>query len=273
MISPNSWGLPPRRSAAGSREQLFYQAEHFSRLRATIDVATDPKPSPDLAVALALPGRSTASRESASTSASIATSSAKSDYFRGLRHQPLRAAARACSSGGRRKRPCPRWRRDSIRRCRAVPGEAAVRRAHRRDLPIVGPNPASPSWPPANPPAMELSVRFSGGRGSSAAPDRPCVAGAGNHPAPFRFYKRHWLEPEFRYAQLAVLDRSCTARMERRSARCAPSSISWPSPSGPAGSSGMGPWTSRVARHMRPRNGNFLLKIIGQFHVRLGHFD
>ena len=50
-------GIAATAAAAMGREQivLAHQAEH--PLAGNPDVATDPKPSPDLAVALALPGR------------------------------------------------------------------------------------------------------------------------------------------------------------------------------------------------------------------------
>ena len=65
-------GIAATAAAAMGREQivLAHQAEH--PLAGNPDVATDPKPSPDLAVALALPGRCL-------QSASIATSSAWSE--------------------------------------------------------------------------------------------------------------------------------------------------------------------------------------------------
>ena len=73
MISP-SWGFPPRRRQRWGESRLFSRiTEH--PLAGNPDATTDPKPSPDLAVSLALPG-------GCLQSASMATSRAWSRRLR-----------------------------------------------------------------------------------------------------------------------------------------------------------------------------------------------
>ena len=135
-------GIAATAAAAMGREQivLAHQAEH--PLAGNPDVATDPKPSPDLAVALALPG-------DASRSASIATQQ-RLVRDRGLRS---RRFAGGCSAAGRRSwrrtrsGPCPRRRRPAAgRRPDPCRGEVAALIAA-TSAPPKGRR--SPSWPPA----------------------------------------------------------------------------------------------------------------------------
>ena len=161
-------GIAATAAAAMGREQivLAHQAEH--PLAGNPDVATDPKPSPDLAVALALQG-------DASRSASIATSSAWSRSRASVPDALPAAARRAGRRSWRRTRsgPCPRRRRPAAGRRPARAGRGGG--THRRDLRRPKGR-RSPSWPPAVPPAWSTLRSASWRYPVPPAPDRPCVA-------------------------------------------------------------------------------------------------
>ena len=168
-------GIAATAAAAMGREQivLAHQAEHplagnigCRDIRAT-------KPSPDLAVALALPGRMPPGRASIATSMRLVRD-------RGLRSPTLCRRLSACwpdHGVERGARPCPR-RRDPPQAVGqtlldAGPVAALMRR---RDLRSAPKGRRSPSWPPAVPPAWSTLRSASWRYPFRPAPDRPCVA-------------------------------------------------------------------------------------------------
>ena len=132
-------GIAATAAAAMGREQivLAHQAEH--PLAGNPDVATDPKPSPDLAVALALPGRC--------LQVGFDRHQQRLVRDRGLRSPTLcrRLLGVLAGASWRRTRsgPCPM---QAVGQTRAGRGGGT----HRRNAPKGR---RSPSWPPAVPPA------------------------------------------------------------------------------------------------------------------------
>ena len=135
-------GIAATAAAAMGREQivLAHQAEH--PLAGNPDVATDPKPSPDLA-ALALPGHASRSASSHQSAWS---------EIAGFGPRRFEAAARRAGPGMGRTRsgPCPR---------RSDPPQAVGQTCAGRGGGTSSPHlrrpkgPKAPSWPPAVPPA------------------------------------------------------------------------------------------------------------------------
>ena len=232
-------GIAATAAAAMGREQivLAHQAEH--PLAGNPDVATDPKPSPDLAVALALPGRclqvgrSPPAAPGPRSRASVPDAPACS-AGRSWRHAPGGAdppqavgQTRAGRGGGLSPRP------DEGLRLGAVPPAWSTLR--------------SASWRYPVPPA----------------PDRPCVA-ASIPPIAFSRHCSSRATPNWR-------DRSCTGSSPpQRPHACAPPSIAghqqqlssqnYRSCSGP-------PWTLRLScvqgNRVRLTGGNPRRGILG----------
>ena len=163
-------GIAATAAAAMGREQivLAHQAEH--PLAGNPDVATDPKPSPDLAVALALPGRC--------LQVGFDRHQQRLVRDRGLRSPTLcrRLLERAGRRSWRRTRsgPCPRRRRPAAGR-RPDPCRARWRHSSPRPPPpqrAEGLRLGGPAVPPAWSTLRSASWRYP----VPPAPDRPCVA-------------------------------------------------------------------------------------------------
>ena len=269
MISP-SWGLPPRRRQRWGEEQivLAHQAEH--PLAGNPDVATDPKPSPDLAVGPRPPRAMPPGRLRSPPAAPGPRSRASvPDALPAAARRAGRRSWRRTRSG-----PCPRRRRPAAGRrpdpCRArwaalIAATSAAPKGRR-----------SPSWPPSSSTCMVNSpIRFMA-LSSSACTGSPlrCLSEASIPPVAFSRHcsSRKISTPNWR-------DRSCTGssrKSRRTTSRLAATVHRWPSPSGPAGKAWPGEKRGRakLARiYHRPINSNFLLKIIGHVPVLLGHFD
>ena len=231
MISP-SWGLPPRRRHDGAEQIVLAHPEH--PLAGNPDVATDPKPSPDLA----RPSQGDASR-----SASIATSSAWSEIagFGPRRSASWPGPPQAAQT---RRRPCqtrathpppPPQRAEGLRLgLQQFHLHGQLSDPRRYPVPPA-PEPLQRGVDPADrflTPLLEPLYAQLACTGSSRAPERPSRL------------KRH-------RPSLAKSQRACRQ------------SLAW-------GKRGR----AKLARiYHRPINSNFLLKIIGHVPVLLGHFD
>ena len=204
-------------------------------MRAT-RIATDPKPSPDLAVALALPVPPGRLRSPPAAPGPRSRASVPESWRRtGAGHAPGGA------DPPQRPDPCrTRWRHSSIRGRR------------------------SPSWPPAVP-----RVNFDPLHGAIQfrlqSPLR-CLSEASIPPIAFSR-----LEPEDLYAQLACTGSSRKSR--RTTSRLRATVHRWPSPSGPAGKAWPGETVDEPSSPAFTTGPSTATKIIGHVPVLLGHFD
>ena len=262
-------GIAATAAAAMGREQivLAHQAEH--PLAGNPDVATDPKPSPDLAVALALPGRC--------LQVGFDRHQQRLVRDRGLRSPTLCRRLLGVLAGGHGVErgaghaPGGADPPQAVGQTRAGRGGGT----HRRDLrrpkgPKVSVLASSSSTCMVNSPIRFMALSSSACTGSPLLLLERGVDPADRFLTPL-------LEPEDLYAQLArqKLHRLVTQKPQNdltlarhrpslaKSQRACRPSLAW-------GKRGR----AKLARiYHRPINSNFLLKIIGHVPVLLGHFD
>ena len=262
-------GIAATAAAAMGREQivLAHQAEH--PLAGNPDVATDPKPSPDLAVALALPGRC--------LQVGLDGHQQRLVRDRGLRSPTLCRRLLGVLAGshgverGAGHAPGGADPPQAVGQTRAGRGGGT----HRRDLrrpkgPKVSVLASSSSTCMVNSPIRFMALSSSACTGSPLR----CLSEASIPPIAF---SRHCSSREDLYAQLArqKLHRLVTQKPQNdltlarhrpslaKSQRACRQSLAW-------GKRGR----AKLARiYHRPINSNFLLKIIGHVPVLLGHFD
>ena len=245
-----------------------------SHLRATRGVATDPKPSPDLAVALALPGRCLQvgfDRHAAAPGPMIAGFGPRRFAGGGLAcmaggHGVGRGAGHASRRRRRRRRPS----------ARPVPGE--VLDTHRRDLRRPkGREGLRLGLQQSSTCMVDSPIRFMA-RSSSACTGSPlrCLSEASI--PPIAFLIAHCSSRKISIAQLArqKLHRLVTQKPQNDLTLARQPSIAGQVPAGLPAKPGLGKtWTAKLARILRhrPINSNFLLKIIGHVPALRGHFD
>ena len=261
-------GIAAAAAAAMGREQivLAHQAEH--PLAGNPDVATDPKPSPDLAVALALPGRC--------LQVGFDRHQQRLVRDRGLRSPTLCRRLLGVLAGGHGVErgaghaPGGADPPQAVGQTRAGRGGGT----HRRDLrrpkgPQVSVLASSSSTCMVNSPIRFMALSSSACTGSPLR----CLSEA---PIPPIAFSRHCSSRKISTPNWR--DRSCTARHAKAAERphaCAPPSIAGQVPAGLPAKPGLGKrGRAKLARiYHRPINSNFLLKIIGHVPVLLGHFD
>ena len=216
MISP-SWGLPPRRRQRWGESRLFSRIRRSTRLRATRMSRQTRSSSPDLAVALALPGRC------------LQVGFDRHQQRLGPRSRASvpdalpAAARRAGRRSWRRTRsgPCPRRRRPSAGRS---PDPCRTRWRHSSPRPPPPQRAEGLIRPPAVPPRMVNSPTASWRYASSACTGSPLTR---RQIPPIGDQSRKISTPNWR-------DRSCTGpsrKSRRTTSRLRATVHRWPSPS------------------------------------------
>ena len=261
-------GIAATAAAAMGREQivLAHQAEH--PLAGNPDVATDPKPSPDLAVALALPGRC--------LQVGFDRHQQRLVRDRGLRSPTLCRRLLGVLAGGH----------GVARGAGHAPGGADPPQAvgqtragrgggtHRRDLrrpkgPKVSVLASSSSTCMVNSPIRFMALSSSACTGSPLR----CLSEAGSR----RSLSQPLLEPEDLYAQLArqKLHRLVTLQPQNDLTLARPPSIAGQVPAGLPAKPGLGKtWPSQARPHLPQAHQQQLSSQNYRYvPVLLGHFD